>query len=83
MEKKKLKKLQLKKRTIASLSQNEQLNIIGGGTTTAGPSACGCGTIGCYTADPYGCDIPTIGWDDGSICFSQTGLFCGDWCYGS
>lgn len=76
MESKKFKKLVLKKETI---SQLEQQQLTGGcgctNSTTCGNSNTESMNTGCM-------DIPTFGHDDGSVCFSQTGFLCGNWCYG-
>jgi natural product precursor len=83
---KKLKKLKLNKETIVLLDRN-MTNLKGGcstnstvcgnpNTETLGWNTC----VGCITVG--NCDMPTVGHDDGSICFSQSGFLCGGWCYG-
>ena len=76
MEKKKLKKLSLKKDVIASLNHDEMLKVEGGITYTVSDD---CGTADCFTQGD--CDLNTIGHDDGPNCLSKTDWgWC--WCYG-
>ncbi len=77
MEKKKLKKLQLNKKTIASLQHNEMAELQGG----TGASCIGnCPPLPTPTAGD--CDLHTIGHDDGPNCLSaRTRGFC-FLCYG-
>jgi natural product precursor len=85
-------RLSLNKETIAKLDESSMSNLKGG---TGGATSTVCGnptteTMGWNTCVAcildtitYGdCDMPTVGHDDGSICFSQSGFLCGDWCYG-
>lgn len=90
-EKKKLKKLTLKKETIAQLNQHAMNDLRGGCTNSVTCGNIGTYSIGtcitcatcidCITAGPD-CDLWSIGHDDDRTCFSQTGFLCGDWCYG-
>lgn len=69
MKKKNFKLLKLNKECISNL---EEMAIKGG--------ACDHGTI-CGTCPGGNVDIPTIGWDDGPNCFSNTRPDA--WCGGS
>jgi len=72
---KKLKKLQLNKKTIANLCKDEMTNLQGGADTM--PTACG----PCPQVTVGKCDLKTIGHDDGPDCLSKTDWgIC--WCYG-
>lgn len=71
----KLKKLTLKKETIVSLERSEQQMIMGG---TGASCAALCQPV---VVSGAGCDVPTIGHDDGPNCVSASDAWC--WCYGS
>lgn len=76
---KKFKKLSLNKETIVKLNKDNQRFIKGGASDSITMECC-VETAFCLT---YGnCDLWSVGHDDGSICFSQTGFLCGGWCYG-
>lgn len=90
-EKKKLKKLTLKKETIAQLNQQAMNDLRGGCTNSVTCGNQGTETIGscitcetcleCISYGPY-CDVWSIGYGDDSICMSVNTIACGDWCKG-
>jgi hypothetical protein len=75
MKKKEIKNLKLNKKSISHLSSNA---VNGGAASftipTLGP-ICIASAIACTRWD--GCDLPTIGHDDGSNCLSQEADWCG------
>lgn len=72
MKKKEIKNLKLNKKSISRLSAN---SVNGGLLPTLGV-ICTASYLVCTRWD--GCDLPTIGHDDGPNCLSQEA----DWCNG-
>ena len=73
MKKKEIKNLKLNKKSISHLSAN---TVNGGILPTLGPICIEASLAVCTRWD--GCDLPTIGHDDGPNCLSQEA----DWCNG-
>ncbi|WP_298518118.1 hypothetical protein [uncultured Kordia sp.] len=76
MKKKEIKNLKLNKKSISHLSSN---SIQGGTIPTLGVICTITIPVSIAACTQWdGCDLPTIGHDDGSICLSKEA----DWCNG-
>ncbi|AXG71877.1 hypothetical protein KORDIASMS9_04135 [Kordia sp. SMS9] len=71
MKKRQIKNLQLNKKSISNLATKD---VNGKGIPTLG-IICTASFRVCTRWE--GCDLPTIGHDDGSICLSQEADWCG------
>jgi len=72
MKKKEIKSLKLNKKSISHLRSH---GVSGGIIPTLGPICIGASIAVCTRWN--GCDLPTIGHDDGSNCLSQEADWCG------
>lgn len=84
MASKKIKKLVLKKETIARLSEQSMHEIKGGcaNSTTCGNTTETIGWQSCVGCVTYDIDIYTIGHDDGPTCISKSDEWLCGLCYG-
>ena len=73
MKKQKIKNLRLNKKSISHLHSK---SVNGGLLPTLGPICIGASIAVCTRWN--GCDLPTIGHDDGPYCLSEEA----DWCNG-
>ncbi len=77
MKKKQIKSLQLNKKSISALSNTDAIK--GGTVPTLGIICTVTIQVTIHQCTRWdGCDLPTIGHDDGSLCLSRDA----DWCNG-
>lgn len=76
MKKRQIKSLKLNKKSISNLSTTDAIK---GGTIPTFGIICTVTRVSIDICTQWeGCDLPTIGHDDGSLCLSQEA----DWCNG-